>query len=540
MWKCDVTPSITLVAAALVVLTSSPGLFGGPSPSPTLSVSAGLAQSTAINPTGPVPFWSPVEMANTPPTPDRTWAFTYDAHDGYDVFLEYFAAPGYAYQAQTWTFSNGVWTNRTSTVGVQPPCCALAPMVYDSADQALVFLVADYASGAPNVQTWAYSAGAWSRTATGSPPAPTSPRGYTYDLADDAADGYVLLFGGAVSGPCAPAGICGLLQDTWSYRSGVWTNLTPSLGSSPPPDYCWYFPAGACSAMTYAQSARAVVLFGVGYSAMNETWQFAGGKWANVTATSGPAPPPRVQPNFAYDARDNLSLVSGGFNIIANGGNETWAYESGRWVLLRPSLDPMIQGTCHTEGVTFDGTTGRLLLLAVPWGGECGTSGAFELPVEVWQFQVSVLPPPPSIQSFSASPPVLVLGSRLTLSVAASGGVGPLNHSFTGLPPGCPAANTSLVSCVPISSGSFLTSVTVFDLANRSASAQVTVTVLSVLDVVLIAGGLLAVSVGVFIVIRRFRRRRRTSPTRLTAAPPATVPIVGEPPPTAPGSPGPK
>src|SRR5712692_3985679 len=82
----------------------------------------------------------------------------------------------------------------------------------------------------------------------------------------------------------------------------------------------------------------------------------------------------------------------------------------------------------------------------------------------------------PSISSFSASASSITLGSSVTLTVSATG-TGTLSYAYSGLPPGCASVNASTLTCTPSATGAFTIRVTVTDVASRSTSASVVVTV---------------------------------------------------------------
>jgi len=83
----------------------------------------------------------------------------------------------------------------------------------------------------------------------------------------------------------------------------------------------------------------------------------------------------------------------------------------------------------------------------------------------------------PSIISFTASPASLSAGEKVTLSVSASGGYGPLTYSYTNLPSGCVSANVTTISCTPTSIGNYRITVTVTDHLAESATSTVPMTV---------------------------------------------------------------
>jgi hypothetical protein len=75
------------------------------------------------------------------------------------------------------------------------------------------------------------------------------------------------------------------------------------------------------------------------------------------------------------------------------------------------------------------------------------------------------------ISGFSAAPYVLPIGNSTVLEVLATGGVGPLGFDYPVLPPGCRSTNSSVLTCLPNSSGSFRTYVVVTDSAGHRTAA---------------------------------------------------------------------
>jgi hypothetical protein len=85
---------------------------------------------------------------------------------------------------------------------------------------------------------------------------------------------------------------------------------------------------------------------------------------------------------------------------------------------------------------------------------------------------VTVKPPPvPTITSFTATPSTVIVDKWTNLTVNASGGVGPLNYAYGGLPPGCSSTNSAKLSCRPTQYGIFYVRVWANDTLGKSASA---------------------------------------------------------------------
>jgi hypothetical protein len=141
-------------------------------------------------------------------------------------------------------------------------------------------------------------------------------------LAYDPMNNYTVLFGVCPNG--VPVGPC---NETWAFRHGNWTSLTPIV--SPP--------ALEDVAMAYDPQSESVVLFGGGGPAglNNRTWEFSGGNWSELNTTIAP---PAGAGLMVYDsAAGYLLLFAGGGPNVTNG---TWTFENGTWTDLSISIEP--------------------------------------------------------------------------------------------------------------------------------------------------------------------------------------------------------
>jgi hypothetical protein len=132
--------------------------------------------------------------------------------------------------ADTWSFGNGNWTNLTSTSGAPPSARALAMFAPDPSDGYLV-LFGGTSAGSYLGDTWTYSGGRWSASPA-SGPAPT----YSAAMTFDAEDGYVLMYGGAIS----QNGQTGVTNGYWSYLAGEWHLFNPAPAA--PLDWIFLLP----------------------------------------------------------------------------------------------------------------------------------------------------------------------------------------------------------------------------------------------------------------------------------------------------------
>ena len=136
----------------------------------------------------------------------------------------------------------------------------------------------------------------------------------------DASDGYVLLYGGYGCG-----GHC-IISDTWTFANGVWTNITALTSGSPPTAYL--------PGLAYDPTSARVILFGgLGASGvLSDTWSYHAKAWTNISATVGSTPPQRVYPAMVTDSTDGEIVMTGGETGLGEPySSTTWVFKSGTW-----------------------------------------------------------------------------------------------------------------------------------------------------------------------------------------------------------------
>jgi hypothetical protein len=127
------------------------------------------------------------------------------------------------------------------------------------------------------------------------------------------------------------------------------------------------------------------------------------------------------------------------------------------WVGLPPgcrNIDAPFQ-TCRPDA------TGTFLIRMAAADGLSGQA-------ESSPVNLTVLDPPSVRVQLSPSSPKS--GESVTITAMVSGGAGPVNYLWVGVPPGCPAGNVSTIACAP-PSGQYNVSVTIRDALNGTASA---------------------------------------------------------------------
>jgi hypothetical protein len=209
----------------------------------------------------------------------------------------------------------------------------------------------------------------WERWSTGVGPSPR----YEPVLVDDPAEHGVLLFGGTSLTNSA------ILNDTWLFRAGVWTELC--TGSSSPPS-CPTSPSPrVASEVAYDPARSAVVLFSgaKSFSDPDDTWLFVNGSWQNVTTSR--APPPDDSLPIATSPNGTVLLVSS-----SSHGAETWEYGSSGWYEISTGSTPRVG---DLQPMWFDANLDSDIL----WDQ---ASGTWEFSGTSWTLLTEAVSPPNS------------------------------------------------------------------------------------------------------------------------------------------------
>jgi hypothetical protein len=317
------------------------------------------------------------------PTVRTTRAMSYDAKDGYVALFGGANIGGYV--QDTWDFVGGIWAELASTTS--PGVRTGAGMVYDSASGSEVLfggIGCNTGSSCTAVllqDTWEFVAGEWTEPSTAATPGVRGDAMMVYDLSD----GYVLLFGGL---GCSIGSTCShsILQDTWKFAGGQWTQLFPSTSPGVRQD----------AMMVYDVANGYVLLFGgygcstgsgctVGY--LQDTWTFVGGQWSQLSPTVSPGT--RENAVMVYDAGDTYVLLSGGWGCSTGSGctatmlSDTWTFLNGAWTSITPSTYP---GARDDAQAAYDPADGYVVLFGgfgCVTGATCGAANYLQ---DTWTF----------------------------------------------------------------------------------------------------------------------------------------------------------
>src|SRR4029077_17850821 len=112
-------------------------------------------------------------------------------------------------------------------------------------------------------------------------------------------------------------------NDTWSYGGGKWTNLTSTAGPAPPPVLGLLMTYDAADGYVVAWGGSSdfdsyvVPCNGNSFSMCNATWAFQSGHWRELpTRTASPATACGDSASMTYDAAARYVLLW----LVPNGG----------------------------------------------------------------------------------------------------------------------------------------------------------------------------------------------------------------------------
>ena len=384
-------------------------------------------------------------------------------------------------------------------------------MVYDAADGYVVLLDSGLLTNVS--QTWVFQGTSWSQLFPPVSPLHRSGEGMAYD----AHDGYIVLFGGATWNSCLGKS-CKGSNETWTFRAGVWTNITSSLPNAPSGRWA--------PAMTYDPTCLCVILFGgwgTSFSSLNDTWAYASGRWTNLTTSLSYTPPARGWAGMAFDSSDSDLVLFGGGQDIGNNVtflNDTWTYSGSKWTNITASAG-VSPSPRYGLAMATDPTDGGGVMLFGGVNRTQASNGTWYFARGFWSnLTTQVGPPPPgdlswgqlafdegsstdllflgspsdspngtwayngsgglplTISSFVATPASVEVSQSTVFTVSASGGNGTLYYVYTGLPLGCSSVNAPALNCTPDKAGSYIIRVYVNDTASHSANATTTLTVI--------------------------------------------------------------
>ena len=305
--------------------------------------------------------WS--QVATTGPTARAEASMAYDSQRNRMVLFGGILPPPTGVVNDTYEWDGSSWSL------IAPPTSAPAslsqPMAYDSQRGVSVLYGGGFTAQA---DTWEYNGVTWTERATTGP----SPRG-AFSMSYDSQRGVMVLFGGIsnLNGD--------LLAETWEWDGVVWSQR---LSVNEPE-----VRGGHTSAY---DSARGVtVLFG-GFGGIDpvqniiilydDTWEWDGSDWTQVSAGGGSAPAGREGQGMVYDSQRNRVVMFGGADI-SNVLNDTWTWDGTSWTNLNLSPAPSPR---EGHSMAYNSQTGSILV----FGGFGAPPGPILIP-DTWELASS-------------------------------------------------------------------------------------------------------------------------------------------------------
>lgn len=280
--------------------------------------------------------------------------------------------------------------------------------------------------------TWAWTAGDWTRLATAGP-------GWREGAVSvyDAARRQWLLFGGqSPKDAQLPGGIKTYLADTWLFDGSGWTRAAASGG-----------PMGrTAAAAAYDAATGEIVVFGgihevenadhtFQVDAYDDTWAWSGSGWTQLDPAASPPANRYRYWEAGYDAATrSVILYSPSADMVqpedpvacvtntSNGYTcppQTWLWNGNTWTRLRPAHQPW------TATLFEDSASGRLMA----WGISESEFSAVDLSDRKWRWtgddwvesQTETLPQPPRPHSLLNPFAATLYGSPVATAFAFGG-----------------------------------------------------------------------------------------------------------------------
>ena len=214
----------------------------------------------------------------------------------------------------TWFFENGKWTRFWSDPTITLPTArGRFAMCYNLTSREAI-LFGGFSHGVLFDETWLFKNRWWIKAPLNGKDKPSAREGAAIAFSSHGSD--VILFGGKSTS--------GFENDTWKYKSLVWTKLNTT--NAPP--------ARWRHGLVYDPVNREFVLYG-GQSAanLNDTWILKGTTWTKI---SGSGPGARDTFGMVFDSKNQRILLYGGAKKDKPKG-DTWEFKNRAWKKITES-----------------------------------------------------------------------------------------------------------------------------------------------------------------------------------------------------------
>ncbi|MDE1821893.1 MAG: PKD domain-containing protein [Euryarchaeota archaeon] len=254
------------------------------------------------------------------------------------------------------------WTMVCNTGGCPLQSRESPAMADDPADgEVVLFGGLNTTSGVTLNDTWAYRAGTGTHGWTEISSASHGPSvRWGAQLVWDASDGYLLLFGGI--GPPLWLNQWTAYSDTWIFRAGNWTELFPAVQPSARSFYSAAYDPVDGYAVLFGGCAP-MFITGFCGGMLGDTWKFTAGNWTQLSP--GIAPSNRMAAGIAFDGAADRYVVLFGGQLGNNNrsAGDTWRFSGGRWSNITSAVGaPPSPRSLEVDQMTWDTQAGAVLL----------------------------------------------------------------------------------------------------------------------------------------------------------------------------------
>jgi hypothetical protein len=396
--------------------------------------------------------------------------------------------------SDTWTYSDGNWTNISTDLSSHPAPRAAAAMAADPADGGVLLFGGEYGELQPGCcgsdlrvfysDTWRFNGSAWANVTARSSDSPSAWQWPS--LADDTGDGYLLYFGTAVSGAVGD----GLANTNAISYGQTWKWAVPSIAPFSIASLAIApSPAEVGSPLTVSfGTLGGAAPFTYGYGGLPSGCPTFTGEPLVCTPTSAGSFTVRV---WATDSTGRVASESEALTVASGLGG----------IVLRTEPSRLPVNRSATFNVTWDGGLAPFQVQVSDLPPGCAAASAPEfscVPTAAGSYSaeifvndslgvsaqasaiVTVYVPAAAaqVELASSADPILAgtpVNFTTTVTVATDS---PLSYEYTGLPRGCASVNASTFSCAPVEAGTFDPEVVVRDPLGDLSTATFTLTVL--------------------------------------------------------------
>lgn len=211
---------------------------------------------------------------------------------------------------------------------------------FDAATGTIVVFGGNAAStNAPLNDTWTWKSGCWTELSPAQSPTPRTAMVATYDPTSH----WVIAYGGAIGQPGQSGGF---VFDTWAWNGVTWSKVADSG------------PQLVAPAIAYDPATKTVIMFGAGtgYEASGQTWSWTGSAWQQLHPSLAPAP--RTAAGLSSDVNDRGLVLFGGTRPPTL--NDTWTWDGTTWTEQHSTASPPAR---HNAGIALDRAHQRVILV---------------------------------------------------------------------------------------------------------------------------------------------------------------------------------